>query len=267
MSLNADQLFNVRGKVALVTGGATGIGRMIAQGLLDNGARVYIASRKLDVCEAAAKEMSPQGNCIALRADVSTVPAIDALAAEIAAREPKLHILVNNSGGGWTQPIEEYSEDGWDKMMTLNVKAPFYLFRALLPQLKAAGEPMDPARVINIGSVGGIETQNTDNYVYGPSKAAVHHLTRQLAARFARQHITVNVIAPGPLPSVMMSRGGGRLDHFASQTPLGRAGTTEEMAGTALYLCGRAGAYTTGVVIPVDGGKCVAGANAFDVSE
>lgn len=267
MSLTADFLFNVRGKVALVTGGATGVGRMIAQGLLDNGAKVYIASRKLDVCEAAAKEMSPEGHCIALRADLSTLPEIEALAAEIAAREPALHILVNNSGGGWTQPIEDYSEAGWDKMMTLNVKTPFFLFRALLPQLKAAGVAMDPARVINIGSVGGIETQNTDNYVYGPSKAGVHHLTRQLAVRFARHNIAVNVIAPGPFPSVMMSRGGGRLDHFASQTPMGRAGTSEEMAGTALYLCGRAGAYTTGVVIPVDGGKCVAGADAFDVSK
>lgn len=266
MTLSADSLFNVRGKVALVTGGATGVGRMIAQALLDNGAKVYIASRKLDVCEAAAAEMSPDGNCIALRADLSTLAEIDRLAAEIAAREPKLHILVNNSGGGWTQPIEDYSEAGWDKMMTLNVKTPFFLFRALLPQLKAAGEAMDPARVINIGSVGGIETQNTDNYVYGPSKSAVHHLTRQLAARFAKDKITVNVIAPGPFPSVMMSRGGGRLDHFARQTPLRRAGTTEDMAGAALYLCARAGAYTTGVILPVDGGKTVAGADAFDVS-
>lgn len=266
MSLKAESLFSVAGKVALVTGGATGVGRMIAEGLLENGAKVYIASRKLDVCEAAAAEMSPEGRCIALRADLSELSEMDALAAEIARREPGLHILVNNSGGGWTQRIEEYSEAGWDKMMTLNVKTPFFLFRATLPSLRAAASSEDPARVINISSVGGIEVQNTDNYVYGPSKAGVNHLTKQLAMRFAKDNITVNAIAPGPFPSVMMSRGGGRLDHFARQTPMRRAGKTEEMAGTALYLCSAAGAYTTGTVIPVDGGKTVGGADAYDVS-
>ncbi|MGE0388363.1 MAG: SDR family oxidoreductase [Gammaproteobacteria bacterium] len=266
MGLKAEDVFRVRGKVALVTGGATGVGRMIAQGLLDNGARVYIASRKLEICQAAAAEMAPDGRCMALRADLTRLAEVDALAAEIARREPRLDILVNNSGAGWTQRIEEFTEDGWDKVMTLNVKAPFFLFRAVLPLLKAAATAADPARVINIGSVGGIEAQNTDNYAYGPSKAAVHHLTRNLAVRFARDHITVNAIAPGPFPSVMMSRGGGRLDHFARQTPMGRAGTAEEMAGTALYFCSPAGAYTTGTVLPVDGGKCIGGADAFDVS-
>lgn len=265
MTLKVEDLFSVRGKIALVTGGATGIGRMIAQGLVDNGARVYIASRKLDVCTAAAEEISTNGECIPLSVDLNKLDQINELAADIAAREPKLHILVNNSGAGWTQPIEEYSEAGWDKVMTLNVKAPFFLFKALLPQLKAAASAADPTRVINIGSAGGIETQYTDNYVYGPSKAALHHLTKALAVRFAENNITVNVIAAGPFPSVMMGRG-DRLAHFAKQVPLGRAGTTEDMAGTVLYLCSRAGAYISGTELPVDGGKVLNPAMASDVS-
>lgn len=265
MGLEAANLFGVEGKVALVTGGDSGIGRMIAQALLDNGARVYIASHKPEVCEAAAPEMSPEGNCIAIPANLTSLAEIDRLAAELRKHEPKLDILVNNAGAGWTQVIEEYSEDGWDKIMALNVKAPFFLFRALLPQLKAAGSVPDPARVINIASAAGIQTQNTDNYVYGPSKAALIQLTRNLAVRFAKDNITVNAIAPGPFPSGLMARG-NRLEHFGRQTLLGRVGATEEMAGTALYLCSRAGAYSTGVILPLDGGATIAGPNASDVS-
>ncbi|MDB5448195.1 MAG: short-chain dehydrogenase/reductase [Phenylobacterium sp.] len=251
MSLKIDELFSVRGKVALVTGGSSGIGRMIAQGLCQNGVKVYIASRKLDLCEVVAAELSEYGECIPIGTNLGEQDSLAALAADVAAREPKLHILVNNAGAGWAQPIEDYPESGWDKVMTLNVKSPFFLTKALLPQLRAAGSKADPARVINIGSISGLHSRDVDNFAYGASKAALHHVSRTLARTLADENILVNAVAPGPFPSRMM---GDQLPAYVEHVPLGRGGAAEDIAGTVIYLCSRAGAYLSGVVLPLDGG-------------
>ena len=248
-------LFSIEGKVALVTGGSRGIGLMIARGYVEAGARVYSSSRKPDVCQAVAAELSKSGTCIALPADVSTDGEARALAAQIAEREPALHVLVNNAGANWGAPLEEYPDDAWDKVLALNVKAVFNLTRALLPQLTAAASDADPARVINIGSIDGLQVPLLETYAYSSSKAAVHHLTRVLARKLAASRITVNAVAPGPFESKMMAATLEQFgDSIAASCPLGRIGTPEDMAGVAIYLASRAGAYLTGAVIPVDGG-------------
>jgi NAD(P)-dependent dehydrogenase (short-subunit alcohol dehydrogenase family) len=249
------RLFSVEGKVVLVTGGSRGIGRMIARGFVEGGARVYLSSRKAAVCEEVARELSQAGPCVALPADCATEAGCRQLAAAFAAREPALHVLVNNAGANWGAPLEEYPDAAWDKVLALNVKAIFHLTRALLPQLeKAAGEE-DPARVINVGSIDGIQVPDLETYAYSASKAAVHHLTRVLAKKLASRRITVNAIAPGPFESQMMAETLRRFgEHIVKSCPLGRIGTPEDMAGVAIYLASRAGAYVTGAVIPVDGG-------------
>ena len=248
-------LFSVKGKVALVTGGSRGIGLMIARGYVENGAVVYISSRKADVCDAVAAELSKYGECHSLPADISTMEGVEHLAAEIAKRENKLNILVNNAGAAWGAPIDDFPEQGWDKVMDLNVKSLFFLTQKLLPQLRAAATAEDPARVINIGSIDGLGTTLMETYSYPASKAAVHHLTRVLAHRLAKDNINVNAIAPGPFESQMTeSMMELHLDEINAQNPRGRIGTPEDIAGTAIYLSSRAGAYTTGHVIPVDGG-------------
>lgn len=248
-------LFSVEGKVALVTGGTRGIGLMMARGLVAHGARVYVASRKADACEAAAKELSQYGTCIGIPASLGSDEGCRALAAEISEREPALHVLVNNAGANWGAPIDEYPDDAWDKVLALNVKAIFHLTRALRPQLEAAASQEDPARVINVGSIDGLQVPAMETYAYSASKAAVHHLTRTLARRLAPSHVTVNAVAPGPFQSKMMA---ATLDAFedaiVASCPLGRIGVPEDMAGIAVYLSSRAGAYLTGTVIPVDGG-------------
>jgi NAD(P)-dependent dehydrogenase (short-subunit alcohol dehydrogenase family) len=250
------QLFDVSGKAVLVTGGSSGIGLMIAQGFVENGARVYISSRKADVCEQVAAELSKLGSCVALPADLSTDSECARLAGELAAREPELHVLVNNAGANWGAPLEEYPDAAWDKVMALNVKAVFNLTRALLPQLEAAASEDDPARVINIGSIDGIQVPALETYAYSSSKAAVHHLTRVLASRLAPKHITVNAVAPGPFQSKMMAATLDRLgDAVRNMVPLKRIGRPEDMAGVAIFLASQAGAYLTGAVIPVDGGS------------
>lgn len=251
-------LFSLQGKVALVTGGSSGIGLMIARGFVEAGAKVYIASRKADELERAAKELSTAGPCIALPADLSTEAGARALAAAFAAREPKLDILVNNAGANWGAPLDEYPDSAWDKVLALNVKGVFNLTRACLPQLKAAGTADSPARVINIGSIDGLRVPLLETFAYSSSKAAVHHLTRVLAIRFAPDHITVNAVAPGPFESKMMKVTLDRFqDAIVNTCPLGRIGRADDMAGVAIYLASRAGAYVTGVVIPVDGGITV----------
>ncbi len=250
------ELFDVSGKVVLVTGGSSGIGKMIAQGFVEHGARVYISSRKADVCEAVAAEFSQQGRCVALPADLSTEAGCVRLAGQLAEREPALHVLVNNAGTNWGAPLEEYPDAAWDKLLALNLKAVFHLTRALLPQLEAAASEEDPARVINIGSVDGIQVPVLETYAYSSSKAAVHHLTSVLARRFAPKQITVNAVAPGPFQSKMMAATLERLgDAVRKMVPLRRIGRPEDMAGVAIFLASQAGSYLTGAVIPVDGGS------------
>jgi len=248
-------LFAVSGKVALVTGGSRGIGLMIARGFVEGGARVYISSRKAEVCDEVAAELSKVGECISVPADLATEAACIALAEEIGARESALHVLVNNAGANWGAPLADYPADAWDKVLDLNLKSPFFLTRACLSLLDAAASADDPARVINSGSVDGIQVPLTETYAYSTSKAAIHHLTRHLARNLGRRNITVNAIAPGPFESKMMAemlRNFG--DSIAASSPLNRIGRPDDMAGAAIFLASRAGAYVTGAVIPVDGG-------------
>ncbi len=266
-SLTTDELFSVTGKVVLVTGGSRGIGEMIAAGFLANGAKVYISSRKADVCDATASRLASEfgGECISVPADVSVMEGIDALAAQIADRESQLDVLVNNAGASWGAPIDEFPEVGWDKVMDTNVKSVFFLTQRLLPLLEAGATADDPARVINIGSIDGIRPPTFDTVSYGPSKAAVHTLTGQLAGKLVRRNILVNAIAPGPFPTWMLSTGvgtGGDVegtdwDALGATMPRGRIGTAEDIAGLAIFLASRAGAFTVGAVITCDGGVVV----------
>jgi NAD(P)-dependent dehydrogenase (short-subunit alcohol dehydrogenase family) len=252
--MDVKKLFSIEGKVALVTGGSRGIGLMIARGYVEAGAKVYVSSRKSEACEETAAELSKVGTCVSMPADLATPAGCRALAEAIAAQEPRLHILVNNAGANWGAPIEEYPDAAFDKVLDLNVKSVFRLTVALLPQLRAAAAPGDPARVINIGSVDGIQVPLLDSYAYSTSKAALHHLSRHMARRLAPQ-ITVNAVAPGPFESKMMAATLERFgDSIRKTNPLGRIGEPEDMAGVAIYLASRAGAYVNGATIPVDGG-------------
>ncbi len=256
-------LFSIEGKVALVTGGSRGIGEMIAAGFLANGAKVYISSRKTEVCDATAYRLAKEyeGECISIPADLSNLEGIGTLANELSSKEESLDILVNNAGASWGEPIEDYSELGWDKVMDTNVKGIFFLTQQLLPLLRKSAKADNTSRVINIGSIDGIKTGSFDAFSYGPSKAAVHHLTRVLAARLIKDHIIVNAIAPGPFPTWMLSTGvggGGDTDIDWSavglSNPSGRVGDAEDIAGLAIFLSSRAGAYTVGQTIACDGG-------------
>ena len=258
-------IFSIEGKTALVTGGSRGIGEMISAGFLAHGAKVYISSRKADVCAETATRLMGEfgGECIALPGDVGNMDGVTALASALGERESRLDILVNNAGTAWGAPLAEFPESGWDKVMNTNVKGIFFLTQQLLPLLRASATHEDPARVINIGSVDGIKTPIFDNFSYGPSKAAVHHMTRVLAAHLVKENIIVNAIAPGPFPSWMLSAGvgfGGRVEgedweSIGARNPRGRVGTPEDIAGLAIFLSSRAGAYTVGETITCDGGS------------
>jgi NAD(P)-dependent dehydrogenase (short-subunit alcohol dehydrogenase family) len=250
-----DELFSVEGKTAVVTGGSRGIGLMIAQGFVEGGARVYLSSRKAEVCERVAAELSEVGECLALPADLSTETACRELAERLGEREGAVQVLVNNAGATWGAPLEDYPAAAWDKLLDLNLKAPFFLTRAMLPLLEAGARPGDPARVVNVGSIDGLRVPPFPTYAYAASKAGLHHLTRVLAKELGPRGITVNAIAPGPFESKMMAETLRRFgDEIAAAAPLGRIGRPEDMAGAALYLASRAGANVTGAVLPVDGG-------------
>jgi NAD(P)-dependent dehydrogenase (short-subunit alcohol dehydrogenase family) len=250
--MDTTTLFRLDGRIALVTGGSRGIGKMIAAGFVAQGATVYISSRKADVCEAAAAELGP--NCIALPQDVSTVAGCKALAAQLAEREERLDILVNNAGAAWGVPFEEFSESGWDKVMDLNVKSPFFLTQALHGLLKAAGSLARPAKVINITSIDGQRLNAWETYSYHASKSALIFLTKRMAARLVRDGINVTSIAPGAFPSDMNKAARDHGETIARGIPAGRIGVDEDMAGAAIYLASGAGDYVVGETITVDGG-------------
>jgi len=252
--MTTSDLFSIAGKTALVTGGTRGIGRMIAEGFIDAGATVYISSRKAEACAEVAAELSKKGTCIGLPADLAKEAECRRLADELTARLEQLDILVNNAGATWGAPMVDYDEAAFERVLSLNVKGVFHLTKFLVPLLEKAGTQEEPARVINIGSIDGIGVPALETYAYSASKAAVHQLTRHLAKRLAPT-ITVNAIAPGPFESKMMA---ATLEAFGEQiaasAPLRRIGRPDDMAGAAIYLSSRAGAYLTGAIIPVDGG-------------
>lgn len=249
-------LFDLTGKRALVTGGTRGIGMMMARGLLQAGARVVISSRKAEACTEAQERLSEFGDVRAIPADLARHDECRRLADLVTAdADGLLHILVNNAGATWGEPLATFPDSAWDKVLDLNLKSPFWLVQALLPALRQAGTGDDPARVINVGSIDAIHVSRLPVYSYASSKAALHHLTRVLARELGPQHITVNAVAPGPFPSKMMA---ATLDAFgdaiAASAPLRRIGRDDDMAGIAVFLASRAGSYLTGTVIPVDGG-------------
>ncbi len=250
-----DSLFSLTGKTALVTGGSRGIGLMIARGFVQAGAKVYISSRKKAVCDQVAAELSRGGTCISVPADLGTEAGAQQLAQELSRREPALHILVNNAGANWGAALADYPDSAWDKVLALNVKGPFFLTRELVNLLEKGAHPGDPARVINVGSIDGIQVPRLETYAYSASKAALHHMTRVLARALAPRGITVNAVAPGPFESKMMAVTLERFrDIIIASCPLGRIGEPDDMAGVAIYLASRASAFVTGTVIPVDGG-------------
>ena len=260
-------LFGVKDKVVLVTGGSRGIGEMIAAGFLANGAKVYISSRKADACDATAERLAAEygASCVSLPANLAELQGIDALVAAIGDREAQVDVLVNNAGVSWGAPLDDFPEVGWDKVFDTNVKGVFFLTQRLLSKLEEGATAEDPARIINIGSIDGIRSPTFDTWSYGASKAALHALTRQMGNRLAKRNIVANAIAPGPFPTWMLSTGvgtGGDVegtdwDALGRTVPRGRVGTPEDVAGLSIFLASRAGAYVVGEVIALDGGIVV----------
>ena len=248
-----NDLFSLKGRTALITGGSRGIGRMIAEGFLAQGARVYISARKAAVVDQTAKELSAKGFCVSLPADVATVEGARALAAAFAAREDKLDILVNNAGAAWGAEFDTFPESGWDKVVDTNLKAPFFLTQALMPQLKKAALER-VAKVINIASIDGISVNPQETYSYAASKAGLIQLTRRMALRLAKDNIVCSGIAPGPFASDMNKDARDHADAVAQRVPVGRIGTPDDMAGAAIFLASRAGDYVVGSTLVVDGG-------------
>jgi NAD(P)-dependent dehydrogenase (short-subunit alcohol dehydrogenase family) len=247
----------VRDKVVVVTGGSRGIGRMIAEAFVMNGARVIITARKAAVCDATAAELSAWGSCRSIPADLSTSLGRQEFVNAVADVESAVDVLVNNAGATWGAPVDTFPESGFDKVLEVNLKAPFFLTQALLPLLAMRATADNPSRVLMIGSIDGLRVPQMTSYSYSASKAGVHHLARHLAHHLLDRHITVNAIAPGPFESKMMAfllDDPATRNAIAASVPLKRIGTPEDMAGAALYLASRAGAYLTGAVIPVDGG-------------
>ncbi|MCA0324463.1 MAG: SDR family oxidoreductase [Proteobacteria bacterium] len=248
-----DQLFSLKGRVALVTGGSRGIGRMIAEGFLRAGARVYISSRKEEACNAAAEAMSKLGECVSLPADVSSLDGVRQLVGEYQRHEQRLDILVNNAGAAWGAPYAEFPESGWDKVVDLNMKAPFFLTQAFTPLLKASATE-HLAKVIHVASIDGLSVNPLETYSYAASKAGLIHLTRRMALQLAPERIVVSAIAPGAFASDMNKDARDHGDDVAQHIPAGRIGTPQDMAGAAIYLASRAGDYVVGATLVVDGG-------------
>ena len=251
--IDTAELFSLKGRSALITGGSRGIGRMIAEGFLRAGARVYISARKADACDATAAELSVIGPCVSLPADVSTQGGVQQLVAAYQQHEKSLDILVNNAGAAWGAPYEEFPESGWDKVVDLNLKAPFFLTQALTPLLKRAATD-HLAKVIHIASIDGVSVNPQETYSYAASKAGLIHLTRRMALKLAPERIAVSAIAPGAFASTMNKDARDHGDEVAQRIPLGRIGTPEDMAGAAIYLASRAGDYVVGSTLIVDGG-------------
>ena len=251
--MDTTQLFSLKGRTALITGGSRGIGRMIAEGFLAQGARVYISARKADACDQTAKELSAFGHCVSLPADVSTLEGAQALVDAYAKHEDKLDILVNNAGAAWGAPYDEFPESGWDKVVDLNLKTPFFLTKALTPMLKKAATD-HLAKVINIASIDGISVNPQETYSYAASKAGLIQLTRRMALRLAQDRIVVSAIAPGAFASNMNKEARDHADEIKGHIPAGRIGEPEDMAGAAIYLASRAGDYVMGSTLIVDGG-------------
>ena len=250
-------LFSLEGRSALITGGSRGIGRMIAEGFLTQGARVYISARKAAACDQTARELSALGHCVSLPADVSTLEGVRALAAAYSAREPQLDILVNNAGAAWGAPFDEFPENGWDKVVDLNMKAPFFLTQALAAQLRLAGK-VRAAKVINIASIDGVSVNPQETYSYAASKAGLIHLTRRMALRLIQDNIVVTAIAPGAFASEMNRDARDHAQEVSARVPAGRIGVDADMAGAAIYLASRAGDYVVGETLVVDGGVTLA---------
>ncbi|MBT2334260.1 SDR family oxidoreductase [Variovorax paradoxus] len=251
--MDTTQLFSLKGRSALITGGSRGIGRMIAEGFLAQGARVYISARKAAACDQTAKELSTFGHCVSLPADVSTLEGAQALVDAYAKHEDSLDILVNNAGAAWGAPYDEFPESGWDKVVDLNLKTPFFLTQALTPMLrKAATDHL--AKVINIASIDGISVNPQETYSYAASKAGLIQLTRRMALRLAQDRIVVSAIAPGAFASDMNKLARDHGDEVKERIPAGRIGLPEDMAGAAIYLASRAGDYVMGSTLVVDGG-------------
>lgn len=251
-----DELFGVAGKSVLITGGSRGIGQSIAEGFVKAGARVYVCSRDAQSVNATAQELSAYGSCTALTCNVASDADRKRLVQDLSERESALNVVIHNAGALWAAPLADYPESGWDKVFDLNVKGTFFLTKELVPLLAAAGTHDDPARIINIGSIDAFHIPGHETYAYSSSKAALHQLTKHLAAQLAAKHITANVIAPGMFPSKMLAGTLERKGHDAmvEPVPLKRLTGPSDMAGAAIYLASKAGAYVTGAVLPVDGG-------------
>jgi NAD(P)-dependent dehydrogenase (short-subunit alcohol dehydrogenase family) len=256
--MNTQTLFSLQGRTALITGGSRGIGRMIAEGFLRQGARVYITARKADACEQTAKELSALGHCVALPIDVSTAEGAQALLTAYSKHEKTLDILVNNAGAAWGAPFNEFPESGWDKVVDLNMKAPFFLTQTFAPLLREATKKdaanVHRAKVIHIASIDGISVNPWETYSYAASKAGLIHLTRRMSLRLIEDGIVVNAIAPGPFASEMNKEARDHSDDVAARVPAKRLGQSEDMAAAAIYLASRAGNYVVGQTIVVDGG-------------